>query len=950
MLVSFAWKGEMVKSEVSQQPAGCLLGLPNVFTSKFKVSADFTKSELEQLTEWERCRTFYQVRESRKCQAKFILHDGPPYANGKAHAGHAVNKILKDTITKHKTLSGLDAPLILGWDCHGMPIEAQMTEAAQSPLLSSRLTLIREARSYANQQAEEQYEDLRHLGLLVSKAESYLTMDKPTEAQEAKLFQSLLLGGTIRRGTKPLDWCSSCKTNLAEAEVKSQQSSRTGATLTFPFFRSKANFRKTKKLLGITTEEAAGGMCVWTTTPWTVTANRALSSNPNDGYILAKADQNLVTCSVGMIDQFVRDSEAELTILRIIRGDATSQLKFQHPFGVLLTKFCSPLNPILDPTIRSEGTGSVHIAPAHSIDDFRLCQLLMPSPLTNSVTGSGSHKSILLRRKKVTSAGIVSLTWVNFTRNLVKCKVSDSAATKCHRHQTETIVRSLTQWFLDASQQVSGPTTWKAKVLGSLRDTGFPFEVDRRQLVRAVTARPDWCLTRQKCWGVPILIVENKMTKNLHPFAVGMMNAVINEMRLLGIEAWTGACLLNFRREESGEYRKAPDTLDVWFDSGTTWHMLKSNPLLAFPADLYLEGADQFRGWFYSSLVTSVMLTSLTPTRSFISHGFVINDQGEKLSKSTGNCGSLTELVRKEGADVLRLLVTSLDCRKDLRLTDECLRSASDCYRKLRNTFKFLLSNLSDFTFQTDCLPSGSLVGIDAYFLLKTRDAQSEMRKQSDLYNWSGSVKLLVQFCVRELGKFYFEVLKGRLYSSSRRSFVRKSAQSSLHYITNFLLKSAAPLLPFSTEEAWHSFRPGRGSVLKEHYHSYPAFNRDLLLKWEPIIPAREENIRIVGTMRDRRVVGNSSAVTTKLSDGFPRYCQLLLVGSELGVLLSTSKTRLIFRIRRPNHIVRNLRPTYDKCTRCWLRLPTSCGSSQQSICSACKWSLQSKGEGRRLM
>ncbi|AGO28267.1 isoleucyl-tRNA synthetase [Candidatus Tremblaya phenacola PAVE] len=917
---------------------------------KFRTKADFTKSEPKQLTDWEKHRTLCLIRESRRGCSKFILHDGPPYANGKAHAGHAVNKILKDVIIKHKILSGFDAPLILGWDCHGLPIENQIKEEAPTQTSKSKLQLIKKARAFAMEQVESQYDELRRLGLLIKRDEAFLTMHGPSEAEEIRLFRTLLSKGWVSRNNKPLPWCFNCKTNLADVEVKNQLQKKAGAYITFPFFRSKRNYEMVWRLLQIALSKATEGLGIWTTNPWTLIANSAISINPNLNYVLVRMEDGITTaCTEMAVEHYIREVRKDGVVIRITKGIKLFHLKFQHPFSTLLTKYCQPLKPMLDPTIRTSGTGAVHIAPVHSPDDFRLWQTKAKGVPKNSVSRTGLHKSILLRRRGIGVSGLVTFSWVNFTRNLGGCVPSSITVMKCGKHQTDTIFRSLRQWFVSTALMPTHQAD-KAGMLKCLRDTNFIPENSRQHLTKVITDRPDWCLSRQKSWGVPIPLLEHRKNRNLHPFTSNIIEALTEEIVMSGIEVWVGANLLNFKRKRSVEYKKSDDTLDVWFDSGTAWNVLRKHPTLSFPADLCLEGADQYRGWFYSSLVTSVMLNGISPTRAFVTHGFVVNSRGEKLSKSAGNASSLSILLEKEGAEVLRLLVVSLDYQKDMKLTPKCFGCASDSYKKIRSTIKFLLTNLSDFMIENCCTPTEKANGIDAFLLSQTKKIKAEFQRHFNSLNFREAVRVLIQFCADELGRFYLEIVKDRLYLRTKKNLGRVSAQSSLYYATNFLLKSITPVLPFTSEEAWGLFQPTKGSVLRERYQALPSFCFDPKLCWEILRLLREEATKTIGKMLERRLVNNSFDVQAKLfCFGAVTYLRLQVLGSELRRLLSISKGRLVFGAETKSVIVRLQNPNYNRCWRCWVRTAVCCYCILRPICLECKWLLQQRREESRL-
>lgn len=922
-------------------------GSLNIFTGKFGMKADLTRSEPRQLDKWDKSRVFYHIRRCRRTRKKFTLHDGPPYANGKVHAGHAVNKILKDIITKHKNLSGCDAPLMLGWDCHGMPVEVQVRKDTSHGHCSG-LRLLEKSRAYVNHQITGQFADFRRLGIMIQRKETYLTMSKMMEAEEVRVFQLLLVKGLARRGVKPLYWCFSCKSSLADAEVESQLTLKTGGYVVFPFYKSYGSYERAKRLLGVNLVGLLGGISVWTTTPWTVTANKAISINPNDNYVAITSGGEWSVCSEGSVGNFVLGIQKTMVVCGIFGGIGISKLKFQHPLSDLLGKYSVSLKPMLDPAIRISGTGVVHIAPAHGVDDFNQLRQNQQISSLNSITSTGIHKSVLLRRKSLGIANVAILAWISFTGNLEGCKMSLSLVAQCSRHKVSVIVRVLGQWFINTKPRCQTLPT-KEKILKYFEDSDFVPEDGKQHLLKVIQAKPDWCLSRQREWGVPIVVFTTKNNNSLHPFGDEMIRTLSDEMETLGIETWVGVKLLSFKRKCSTEFTKSSDTLDVWFDSGTTWNALRRNCLLSFPADFYLEGPDQYRGWFYSSLVVSVLLTGISPSRSFVTHGFVVNNKGEKLSKSVGNCGNLVNLLERNGAEVLRLLVSSADYHKEMQITDQSLRSVGDNYRKIRNTLKFVLSNLVDFKGPEDFLPVGCLVEVDIFTLLKTKMTQTELRQQLDLCNFREVVKRTVKFCAGDLGKFYFEIAKDRLYTSNQKSSERKSAQNTLYYIANFLIKGIAPFLSFTSEEAWSIFQPDKNSVFKEYYHSIPAFNWELVTRWNTLKDIRDCNAKVTGVSMEHKTTGSSSDTRVVVLVRIPEYKRLLILGAELKSVFSSSDTRLFLVNDIQTRFMRMIGVSYDKCSRCWLRSLGFSGWDAQVVCVRCKSSSQRKLGDRRL-
>lgn len=918
----------------------------NLISCSFSMKANLQKLEPTIINWWISKNVYDQIRKARKRQAKFILLDGPPYANGPVHIGHAVNKILKDIIIKAKRMIGYDAPFELSWDCHGLPIEVAV-EKKQQKLAEHSLQFLQAARSYASQQVEDQRYSFKKLGLMADWNSPSLTMDKVNEARELNVLASLIREGLVKRTLSPTHWCPSCRSTLADAEIENEHIKTVGAYIVFPFLKSTTNFRSARKKLQLENIILSGGLCIWTTTPWTIMSNKAVSINPNDIYIIVRQRNEIIISSERTLAQFSSKVQINMEIVGAVKGIRLKCLRFQHPLYNLLRRFKKVPLQLFDPMIRKTGTGLVHISPAHGTEDFELFSKTVNHSFPNSVSRSGSHKSLLLRRKHFTITNLITIAWLSFQKGLVRCiPLVDNAAT-CWRHRTRTFYRMTEQWTLKLESKDKAFQVRNAS-LAHLKDVSFHPQTSKQLLMQALWKRPSWIISRQRLWGVPIAVYLNKTNKSLHPFSYLVFNAVSAEIENLGVESWTAFQLYDFKRKLCSDYNKLSDVLDVWFDSGCTWLGLKRKNSLRFPADLYLEGSDQYRGWFYSSMVSSSIINKLAPTKTFATHGFVVDSKGEKISKSKMTLedpGVLTG-----SAEILRLWTSSIDCWREISMSSDTLKHAGENYRKMRNTIRFLLSNLGDFEISKHSIPLKQVVSIDDYLILVTKSVRSKVVQSYNALNLKDVVRVLTEYCSDELGKFYLDIVKNRLYTSSPSSPARRSVQYTLYFIACFLMKATAPFLSFTAEEAWHSLKPLGGTVLKECHQSFPIRPGQLLTSWNAIRRAKRDGLKLFASPNVFNTTSSNLEIALRLVVALEDYTAFSSLGRELKFVFLVSKQKTMCASHYGGCLTEVKILKYSKCSRCWQRLATPCKYAKKVVCIYCKVILQLKVRSQKFV
>ncbi|MDA1116757.1 MAG: isoleucine--tRNA ligase [Proteobacteria bacterium] len=914
----------------------------------FPMRGDLAKREPERVRQWQEQGVYRRLRAAAKGRPRFVLHDGPPYANGDIHIGTAVNKILKDMVVKSKSLAGLDAPYVPGWDCHGMPIEVQI-EKQHGKNLSAEETL-RLCRAYAAEQIERQKADFRRLGVLGDWDDPYATMAPRNEADEMRVLGRLLQKGYVYRGLKPVNWCFDCGSALAEAEVEYEDRKDPAIDVGFAF----AEPEKVAKAFGLAQLPAKAGFAViWTTTPWTLPANQALNAHPEFTYHLVDTEKGLLILAADLQAACLARFKLSGRSLGACKGVALENIRFRHPFYDRTAPIFLGEYVTLD-----TGTGIVHSSPAYGVEDFDSCRRygMQDGEILTPVMGDGKFAPSLPIFGGLSiwdaNAKIVKLMQEKDTLLAVDWKFTHSYM-HCWRHKTPIILRATTQWFA-GMEQVPGfrgskpPETLRATALRGIEGTQFFPAWGQARLRGMIANRPDWTLSRQRQWGTPMPFFMHKETGEPHPRTLELIEEVARRVEQGGIEAWHTLKIEDFLGAEAAQYEKGRDTLDVWFDSGSTHQTVLrgSHAALGFPADMYLEGSDQHRGWFHSSLLVSCMLNGTPPYRSLLTHGFVVDGDGRKMSKSKGNTVAPQQVSSTLGAEILRLWVASTDYSGELSISNEILKRVVESYRRIRNTLRFLLANTSDFDPQQHAVPVAQMVEVDRYALALAARVQEEMSADYARYQFHLVAQKLLAFCAEDLGAFYLDILKDRLYTCGAQSPARRSAQTALWHITQALVRLMAPILSFTAEELWQTLSgDADDSVFFQTLHGLPTVEGApaLLARWDRLRELRDPVRKNIETLRAEGKVGSSLQAEADLHAEGADYELLASLGDELRFLLLTSAARVH---RAPGEARVQVAPSaHAKCDRCW---HYRADVNDAGLCGRCETNLHGSGEPRK--
>ena len=914
----------------------------NLTDTPFPMRGNLPNREPDWVQEWELKGVYKAIRQASAGRPKFVLHDGPPYANGSIHIGHAVNKILKDIIVKSRNMAGFDAQYVPGWDCHGMPIEIQIEKQHGKGLPVAEVQA--KARAYALEQIDNQRKDFKRLGVLGQWDEPYLTMDFKTEANEIRVLSRIFQKGYVFRGLKPVNWCFDCGSALAEAEVEYADRTDPAVDVAFAF----AEHEALAKAFDLPSVED-GAIVIWTTTPWTLPANQALNIHPEFEYALVKLTSPLPTGSLLLlardrVEDCLTDWGLEGQVLATTVGEKLAGIKFKHPLAGADEGF-DRLSPIYvgDYVTLDTGTGVVHSSPAYGVEDFISCKAngVGDDDIINPVMGDGRYASWLplFGGLSIWDANPKIVQALQTAGSLIKQNPHRHSYMHCWRHKTPVIYRATNQWFagMDVPPKDGGPTL-RTSALSAIEQTAFFPAWGKARLHNMIANRPDWTLSRQRQWGVPMAFFVHKETGELHPNTPELLEKVAQRVEQGGIEAWQTldpADLLG--PDDAKLYEKNRDTLDVWFDSGSTHATVIGGPSnadhgshgqeLVWPADLYLEGSDQHRGWFHSSLLTGCMLYGRAPYNGLLTHGFVVDGQGRKMSKSVGNVIAPQKVSDSLGAEILRLWVASTDYAGELSISDEILKRVVESYRRIRNTLRFLLANLSDFKEASDMVAIEDLMEIDRYALAMTAQVQAEILAHYERYEFHPSMARLQIFCSEDLGAFYLDVLKDRLYTSAPNSHARRSAQTALLHITQSLLKMLAPVLSFTSEEAWQVLRdmtlapvdePSNITIFAQCYYDLPAIDdhQALNAKWGRLREIRAEALKTLEVLRSNGQIGSSLQAEVDIYAPASDFELLTSLGEQLKFLLIVSRANA--HLSESDLRIEAQPSNHQKCSRCW--------------------------------
>ena len=943
------------------------LNLPD---TPFPMRGDLPKREPQWVKEWEDQGLYKKLRAARCGHEKFVLHDGPPYANGQIHLGHAVNKVLKDMIVKARQLKGMDAAYIPGWDCHGLPIENAIEKKYGRKLARDEMQA--RSRAFATEQIGIQMAEFKRLGVLGDWDHPYRTMDFKNEAAELRAFKRVIERGFVYRGLKPVYWCFDCGSSLAEFEI--EYADKKSRTLDVGFEADQPQ----QVLAAFGVDPVADQqifMVIWTTTAWTIPANQALNLNPALDYSLVQTERGLLVLASVLVESCMQRYHLTGTVLATVKGEQLANLDFRHPLydvadanGDRGYRRLSPVY-LADYATAEDGTGIVHSSPAYGVDDFNSCVAhgMAYDDILNPVQGDGSYAPgfPLFGGLNIWKAVPGIIQAVQDAGRLFATETISHSYPHCWRHKTPVIYRAAAQWFIrmDHGEGVftrdKAPATLRQMALAAIEETGFYPENGKARLRDMIAGRPDWCISRQRSWGVPLPFFLHKDSGELHPRTMEILDLAADMVEAGGIEAWSKASTEDvFARvgaaADAPQYTKSTDILEVWFDSGTTHTtVLKvSHPGAGHAsgpeADLYLEGHDQHRGWFHSSLLTACAMYGRAPYRGLLTHGFTVDAQGRKMSKSQGNGVDPQVTTQKLGAEVIRLWVAASDYSGDIAGDDRILARVVDSYRRIRNTLRFLLANVSDFDPARDAVALGEMLEIDRYALSRAAQFQAEVLAHYEVYEFHPVVAKLQVYCSEDLGAFYLDVLKDRLYTTAPKSLARRSAQTALWNITHAMLRWMAPFLSFTAEEAWKIFGDSE-SIFLETYAEMGAPEAELLDKWTRIRVARELVNKEIEALRTAGQVGSSLQANVELSVPMASHGELWTALASLGDDLKFVFITSAMSVVAGDAMAVKVSASQDtKCERCWhWRADVGADATHPTLCGRCVSNLFGAGEVR---
>ena len=908
----------------------------NLPETAFPMRGNLPQREPEMLAFWEKADIYGKQRAAFADAPKFILHDGPPYANGAIHVGHALNKILKDIITKSRHLLGFNSPYIPGWDCHGLPIEQKVEQQIGKPGAKVSATEFRAAcRAYAASQVELQKADFIRLGVFGDWAHPYLTMQPQTEAGIVRALREIVARGHVVRGYKPVNWCLDCRSSLAEAEVEYEDKTSESIDVRFAV-RDPAELAR---LMGSDVVPPAVDVIIWTTTPWTLPANLAVSVHPEHDYALIEGEGRWFVIAQEMMDS-VRERwgiSAPWTVHATAKGAALDRLPLAHPFIDRDSLLINGEHVTLD-----AGT-----APAHGVEDFEICRQYGIDVL-NPVLGDGTFSSDTphFAGENVFKANPKIVQLLRDSGRLVHFEAIRHSYPHCWRHHSPTIYRATAQWFISMDKAGLRQTA-----LDGLQHVRFTPEWGRSRLTNMIADRPDWGITRQRYWGVPLCFVQHKETGELHPDILNIMDKAAAVIEKDGIEAWFTLALEELiPTADLAHYEKLNDVLDVWFDSGTTHYaVLRQRDDIGYPADLYLEGSDQHRGWFHSSLLTGCAIDGHPPYKGLLTHGFTVDESGRKMSKSLGNVVEPQKVINNLGADILRLWVSSADYSAEVSLSDNILKQRADAYRRIRNTCRFLLANLHDFDPAKHAVPTDELLALDRYAIARADALQKTIIAAYENYEFHLIYQQLFNFCAVEMGGFYLDIIKDRQYTIATDNRARRSAQTAIWHILEAMVRWLAPILSFTAEEIWQHMPGAREEsvFLSRFYDGLTSYDSAFdAAYWADLIRVREDvNVALENARKDG-LIGGSLEAALHITAPEATYQNLARLGDELRFLFITSAVSLE---KGDALAVRVQKADGDKCERCWHILPTvNHDPAYPGLCPRCVENVAHGGETRQ--
>lgn len=932
----------------------------NLPETAFPMKAGLPQREPETLQRWDSIGLYGKLRAIGQGRPKFILHDGPPYANGNIHIGHAVNKVIKDMIVRSKTLSGFDAPYVPGWDCHGLPIEHKV-ETTFGKNQPADLTRER-CRAYAAEQIEGQKADFIRLGVLGDWDHPYKTMDFANEAGEIRALAEMVRQGFVFKGLKPVNWCFDCGSALAEAEVEYQDKKSDAIDVAFTV----EDADKLAAAFGLAPLDKPAAIVIWTTTPWTIPANQALNVHPDFTYALVDVGNRLLVLAEELVDSCLQRYGLEGRTLATVKGEALELIRFRHPFYDRL----SPVY-LADYVALDAGTGIVHSAPAYGEDDFHSCKRygMQNDDILSPVQSNGVYVESLpfFGGQFIWKANPAIVAKLEEVGALLRHDGITHSYMHCWRHKTPLIYRATAQWFVGMDKQPHDGAPLRERALAAIDQTEFVPAWGQARLHGMIAGRPDWCISRQRNWGVPIPFFLHKSSGELHPRTVELMEEVAKRVEQEGIEAWFKLDPAELLGDEAAQYDKIADTLDVWFDSGTThWHVMRGSHPMGHEqgprADLYLEGSDQHRGWFHSSLLTGCAIDGHAPYRGLLTHGFTVDENGRKMSKSLGNVIAPQQVTDTLGADILRLWVSATDYSGEMAVSQQILQRSADAYRRIRNTARFLLSNLTGFDPATDLLPNDQLIALDRWAIDRTLLLQREIEEAYASYRFWNVYQKVHNFCVQELGGFYLDIIKDRQYTTGADSLPRRSCQTALYHIAEALVRWIAPILAFTADEIWQ-YLPGQRNesvMLNTWYDRLAELPADAPLDrsfWEQVMAVKAAVNKELENQRAAKAIGGNLQAEVTLYADASLADQLRKLEGELRFVLITSAASIAPLEQAPATAVQSELPSLKlsvrksddpKCGRCWHhRADVGTHAEHPEICGRCVENIEGSGEER---
>jgi isoleucyl-tRNA synthetase len=917
----------------------------NLPKTDFSMKGNLPTAEPKMLAHWEETNLYHRVREARAGRKQYVLHDGPPYANGNIHLGTAFNKILKDFIVKSKSMAGFDAPYVPGWDCHGLPIEIKVDAELGKRKASMTGAQIRaECRAYAGKFVEIHRKEFKRLGVLGRWEDPYLTMGAQYEAVIAQAFVDFLHGGYVYKGLKPVHWCIHDRTALAEAEVEYEDHSSSTIYVRFKLASDPAAL-----------DPVLAGrevfVLIWTTTPWTIPANLAISFNPRFEYVAVDTPQGVTIVAEGLLPQVAEALGWDQTVLARFPGTKLERAVFRHPF---LDR--DSIGLLGDHVTLEQGTGAVHTAPGHGQDDFVICQrygipVYCPVDAAGRIfqaEGAPGKLPEQLLGKTVWEINPIVVKLLQSHGALASQARIEHSYPHCWRCHNPVIFRATEQWFIGMDRE-----SLRTRTLEAITNVTWHPAWGEERMSNMIAMRPDWCISRQRVWGVPIIVFYCEGCGE--PFTdKQVLEHVVHEFRQHSADVWYTKTVAELMGADQvcgkcggREFRKETDILDVWFDSGSS-HLAVLTPEneLPWPADMYLEGGDQYRGWFHSSLLIGVGLKNQSPYRECATHGWTLDAEGRAMSKSIGNTIEPEEIVSKKGADILRLWVASVDFKEDVRMSEVILERLTEAYRKLRNTFRWMLGNLGTFDPATHGIPDATLTGIDAWILVRAEELVRRCLESYSQYAFHKVYRAIYDFATTDLSAVYFDVAKDRLYTAGPASAARRSAQTALYRLNLALVRLLAPILSFTCEEVWRHLKSGAAGIESVHiaYFPQPAElttglcpeQREQARDWDQLVPIRDQVLKVLDAAREDRVIGSSLEAAVVLSADSELYPLLARHASELAGWFIVSQVELRHGAEERLKVSVE-RARGDKCERCW-KFTTDVGSDPEfpTVCAAC--------------